>query len=70
MIPIILSPSTGASSITQYQILMGNGTSPFTGITPSTSGFILTSNGVPSYHIPYSGYRYSPLPHMLMIKVI
>jgi hypothetical protein len=53
----VANGGTGASSITQYQILMGNGTSPFTGITPSTSGFILTSNGVgaaPTFQAPAS----------------
>ena len=36
---------TGASTLTSKAVLIGNGTSAITGVSPSTSGNVLTSNG-------------------------
>ncbi len=43
------------SAITQYDVLVGGATNAITSITPSTSGFVLTSNGVsanPTFQAP------------------
>jgi hypothetical protein len=50
---------TGAASLTQYGVLMGNGTSAVTTIGPSSNtGYVLTSNGAsaaPTFQAPVSG---------------
>jgi hypothetical protein len=49
---------SGRSSLTVHDVLVGNGTSPVTLVSPSTAGFVLTSNGVasdPSFQATTSG---------------
>lgn len=51
------SGGTGTTSISQYSVVMGNNTSAFSGIAPSTAGYVLTSNGgssAPTFQIPTS----------------
>ena len=51
----VANGGTGSTSITQYQIVMANGTSPYSGISPSSAGLILTSNGTaaaPTFQTP------------------
>lgn len=40
---------TGAATLAQYNMLAGNGTSAISAIGPSTSGFVLTSNGASAF---------------------
>ncbi len=37
---------TGQTTLTAHDVLVGNGASPITQVSPSTAGFVLTSNGV------------------------
>ena len=39
---------TGVDSLNDHYVLLGSGTDAVTPITPSTSGFVLTSNGTSS----------------------
>ena len=39
------SGGTGVTSLNDHYVLLGSGTGAITPITPSTSGYILTSNG-------------------------
>ena len=48
----VANGGTGSTSITQYQILMGNNTNAFTGITPSTSGFEKISLALSGFTLP------------------
>ena len=51
----VANGGTGSTSITQYQLVMANGTSPYSGISPSSAGLILTSNGTaaaPTFQTP------------------
>ena len=53
----VANGGTGQSSLTAHDVLVGNGTSGITQITPSTAGFVLTSNGTsadPSFQSPAS----------------
>lgn len=46
---------TGQTSLTAHDVLVGNGTSGITQISPSTAGFVLTSNGTsadPTFQAP------------------
>lgn len=46
---------TGLGSLTAHNVLLGNGTSPVTLISPSTATYVLTSNGAsadPSFQLP------------------
>jgi len=48
---------TGQTSLTAHDVLVGNGTSAVTLISPSTAGYVLTSNGTgadPSFQAPVS----------------
>ena len=48
------SGGTGVTSLNDHYVLLGSGTGAITPITPSTSGYILTSNGTsadPSFQI-------------------
>lgn len=40
---------TGTASLAQYNVLVGNGTSAIAAIGPSTSGYVLTSNGAAAF---------------------
>jgi len=42
------SGGTGVTSLDDHYVLLGSGTGAITPLTPSTSGFILTSNGTGS----------------------
>ncbi len=42
----VANGGTGATSLTQYNIVMGNGTNSLSSISPSSAGYVLTSNGV------------------------
>jgi len=44
----VANGGTGASSLAAHDVLVGNGTSPLTQVSPSTSGYVLTSNGTGS----------------------
>lgn len=49
---------TGQATLSAHDVLVGNGTSGVTQVAPSTSGFVLTSNGGsadPSFQAPPSG---------------
>lgn len=46
---------TGASTLTANAVLIGNGTSAITGVSPSTSGNVLTSNGTAWTSAPAGG---------------
>ena len=49
---------TGLTSLNDHYVLLGSGTSAVTPITPSTSGYVLTSNGTgadPSFQAAASG---------------
>ena len=49
---------TGASSLNDHYVLLGSGTAAFTPITPSTSGYVLTSAGTgadPSFQAAAAG---------------
>ena len=39
------SGGTGLASLDDHYVLLGSGTGAFTPVSPSTSGYILTSNG-------------------------
>ena len=52
------SGGTGASSLNNHYVLVGSDTDAITPVTPSTSGFVLTSNGTgsdPSFKAASSG---------------
>ena len=51
------SGGTGVATLTDHYVLVGSGTGAVTPITPSTSGYVLTSNGAsadPSFKIGLS----------------
>ena len=61
----VLKGGTGNTSLTQYNLLVGNGTSATTFIPPvaGTTGFFLTSNGLsanPSFQLAYPELSYTP----------
>lgn len=48
---------TGRATLTAHDVLVGAGTSPVTPVSPSTAGYVLTSNGTssdPSFQAPVS----------------
>ena len=52
------SGGTGVSSLNNHYVLVGSDTDAVTPVTPSTSGFVLTSNGTssdPSFQAASSG---------------
>jgi len=52
------SGGTGVTSLDDHYVLLGSGTGAITPLTPSTSGYILTSNGTgsdPSFQAASSG---------------
>lgn len=57
----VANGGTGQTSLTAHDVLIGNGSSGITQISPSTAGFVLTSNGTgadPSFVTPVtSGVR-------------
>ena len=53
------SGGTGASSLNNHYVLVGSDTDAVTPVTPSTSGFVLTSNGAssdPSFQVASAGH--------------
>ena len=51
----VANGGTGQSSLTAHDVLVGNSTSGITQVSPSTAGFVLTSNGTsadPSFQAP------------------
>jgi len=53
------SGGTGASSLNNHYVLVGSDTDAVTPVTPSTSGFVLTSNGTssdPSFQVASAGH--------------
>ena len=53
------SGGTGASSLNNHYVLVGSDTDAITPVTPSTSGFVLTSNGTgsdPSFQVASAGH--------------
>ena len=53
------SGGTGASSLNNHYDLVGSDTDAVTPVTPSTSGFVLTSNGSssdPSFQVASAGH--------------
>ena len=53
------SGGTGLTSLNDHYVLLGSGTSAVTPITPSTSGYVLTSNGTgadPSFQVASTGH--------------
>ena len=53
------SGGTGASSLNNHYVLVGSDTDAVTPVTPSTSGFVLKSNGTssdPSFQVASAGH--------------
>ena len=53
------SGGTGVSSLNDHYVLVGSDTDAVTPVTPSTSGFVLTSNGTgsdPSFQVASAGH--------------
>ena len=53
------SGGTGASSLNNHYVLVGSDADAITPVTPSTSGFVLTSNGAssdPSFQVASAGH--------------
>ena len=53
------SGGTGASSLNNHYVLVGSDTDAVTPVTPSTAGFVLTSNGAssdPSFQVASAGH--------------
>ena len=53
------SGGTGVSSLNNHYVLVGSDTDAVTPVTPSTSGFVLTSNGAssdPSFQVASAGH--------------
>ena len=53
------SGGTGVSSLNNHYVLVGSDTDAVTPVTPSTSGFVLTSNGTssdPSFKVASAGH--------------
>ena len=53
------SGGTGVDSLDDHYVLLGSGTDAVTPITPSTSGYVLTSNGTgadPSFKVASTGH--------------
>ncbi len=51
----VVNGGTGRASLTAHDVLIGNGTTAVTLLSPSTAGFLLTSNGVsadPTFQAP------------------
>jgi hypothetical protein len=44
----VANGGTGAATLAAHDVLIGEGTSPIAAVSPSTSGFVLTSNGTGS----------------------
>lgn len=65
----VTSGGTGQTSLTAHDVLVGNGTSGITQISPSTAGFVLTSNGVgvdPSFQLSIPGGAIVPTVQRLL----
>lgn len=60
MLPVA-NGGTGASTLTQYNILAGNGTGAIDVIAPGTSGYVLTSNGASAFPTFQAGGGASPI---------
>ena len=55
----VASGGTGVASLDDHYVLLGSGTDAITPITPSTSGYVLTSNGTsvdPSFKVASTGH--------------
>ena len=55
----VASGGTGVSSLNDHYVLVGSDTDAITPVTPSTSGFVLTSNGTgadPSFKVVSAGH--------------
>ena len=53
------SGGTGVSSLNDHYVLVGSDADAITPVTPSTSGFVLTSNGTgadPSFQVASEGH--------------
>ena len=53
------SGGTGVATLTDHYVLVGSGTGAVTPIAPSTSGYVLTSNGAsadPSFKVASAGH--------------
>jgi len=53
------SGGTGVSSLNDHYVLVGSDADAITPVTPSTSGFVLTSNGTgsdPSFQVASAGH--------------
>ena len=53
------SGGTGVATLADHYVLIGSGTGAVTPLTPSTSGYVLTSNGAssdPSFQVASAGH--------------